>query len=652
MASKGAAGQLEELYAQGLDYERQERWDEASAVWQELQDRAPGYKDVENRLTTARHLARISSLWQETQDCLEQEKFAACVDRTDELRRLDANYKRNEVKALRKQALERLHAQAVRLLEREEFESSKGILADLRVRAPNYAGLDELEAQVKTGLRERNQLGRLDDLYRQAVEKIRQRDFALALRLWETIQKQGGADYDDPRDVEARAKEGLCTNLYSQALGALAQRNPRQAQALWRQVIELDPHYPDSQGCARQAGEVINQCAGMYRQVQECLVQQAPQQALDLWREVRELDPHFPDSAGAGEQAERLMAKSTIIYDQARDALVDREPARALELWERVCAVDPHYLDSQDVQGRARYMLDRQEANKRRKRLGLIIGLVGGALLILLIALFASGVFSSSPQATDTPPPSLSPDLVVEPTATALPQVKEPTDTPLETHDTPSPTTTMTPTPTLAATASPTMTMTPTPTGALDLATAVEPSSIFAAPSSASRELAVVEVGEQVEVLGRADAGDWFYVRDEQGVEGFAYAPRFGWQGDFEALPVQESDFTPPTPATRTPTPPPAGSYPPLSIDFWQLPGTERCEPQVWRQSVWIQGQGGDGMYTYYRDGEYLAGPLTNEGFSFEVSSSAGAIIVTGKVVSGDGQEAQKEIYIPRPACD
>jgi hypothetical protein len=373
---------------------------------------------------------------------------------------------------------------------------------------------------------------------------------------------------------------------------------------------------------------------------------------LDLWREVRELDPHFPDSAGAGEQAERLMAKSTIIYDQARDALVDREPARALELWERVCAVDPHYLDSQDVQGRARYMLDRQEANKRRKRLGLIIGLVGGALLILLIALFASGVFSSSPQATDTPPPSLSPDLVVEPTATALPQVKEPTDTPLETHDTPSPTTTMTPTPTLAATASPTMTMTPTPTGALDLATAVEPSSIFAAPSSASRELAVVEVGEQVEVLGRADAGDWFYVRDEQGVEGFAYAPRFGWQGDFEALPVQESDFTPPTPATRTPTPPPAGSYPPLSIDFWQLPGTERCEPQVWRQSVWIQGQGGDGMYTYYRDGEYLAGPLTNEGFSFEVSSSAGAIIVTGKVVSGDGQEAQKEIYIPRPACD
>jgi PHD/YefM family antitoxin component YafN of YafNO toxin-antitoxin module len=269
MVSKGAEQRLEELYAQGLDYARQERWDEAGAVWQELQDRAPGYKDVENRLTTARHLARISSLWQEAQGCLEQGKFAVCVDRADELRRLDANYRRNEVKALRQQALKRLQAQAVRLLEREDFESSMNLLTDLRVRAPNYAGLDELEAQVKTGLRERDQLGRLDDLYQQAVKKIQQRDFALALQIWETIQRQGGEDYDDPRDVEARAKDGLCTNLYSQALGALAQRNPRQALALWRQVIEIDPHYPDSQGCARQAGEVINQCAGMYRQVQE-----------------------------------------------------------------------------------------------------------------------------------------------------------------------------------------------------------------------------------------------------------------------------------------------------------------------------------------------------------------------------------------------
>jgi hypothetical protein len=342
------------------------------------------------------------------------------------------------------------------------------------------------------------------------------------------------------------------------------------------------------------------------------------------------------------------MAQSTIIYDQARDALVDGEPARALELWERVCAVDPHYLDSQDVQGRARDMLDRQEAGRRRKGLWAIIGLVGGALLILAV-LLASGIFSNSPQETDAP--ALSPEAVA-PLATTF-QPEEPTYTSLnQAHDTPSPTMTMTLIPTYTATASPTMTPTPTPTGALGLATAVEPSSIFQAPSSSSRELGVVEVGEQVVVLGRSDAGGWFYVRDEQGVEGFAYAPRFGWEGDFEALPVQESNFTPPPPPTRTPTPPPAGSYPPLSIDFWQLPGTERCEAQVWRQSVWIQGQGGDGTYTYYRDGEFLAGPLNNEGYSFEVSSSAGAIIITGRVVSGDGQEVQKEIYVPRPACD
>jgi tetratricopeptide (TPR) repeat protein len=691
MALKDIEPQLDELYAQGVDHARREQWDEALAVWQELQRRAPGYKDVETRLTTAQHMAGILATWQEAQDSLEQGEFAACVDRADELRRLDANYKRDEVRALRQQALKRMHAQAVRLLEREDLEPSLKLLADLRVRSPNYAGLDELEAQVKNGLRERDQLGKLEDLYQQAVVQLGRRDYALALQLWETIQSQGGPDYDDPRDVEARAKDGLCASLYSQTLSTLAQRNPRQALALWRQVIEIDPHYPDSQDCAKQAGEMINQCTSMYRQVQECLTQQAPQQALELWRQVRELDSHFPDSAGVGERAERLMVQGTILYDQSRDALVDGEPVRALELWERVCAVDPHYLDSQDVQGRARDMLDRQEADRRRKRLWLMVGLVGGGILILIV-LFASGVFSScSPQATDTPSLSPSPSLslepvVLEPTSTALTQSQSPTNTPLDqahdtpfgqahdtpfgqahdtpfgqAHDTPAPSSTMTMTftPTQAVTAAPThspsstMTMTPTPTGSLDLATAVQPSSVFEAPSAASRELAVVEVGEQVTVLGRSASGGWFYVRDEQGVEGFAHAPRFGWEGDFEALPVLESDFTPLPPVVNTPTPTsPPGGYPPLSIDFWQLPGTERCDAQAWRQSVWIQGQGGDGTYTYYRDGELLAGPLSNEGYSFEIGSAAGALIITGKVVSGDGQQAQREIYVPEPTCD
>jgi tetratricopeptide (TPR) repeat protein len=485
--------------------------------------------------------------------------------------------------------------------------------------------------------------GELDGLYAQAVAQLGQRNFAEALQLWETIQQsQGDLDYADAQNVEARAKEGLCANLYSQALGALVQRKPRQALALWAQVLEIDPHYPDSQEVKRQAQEGISQCEEWYAQARESLGQKDPQHALALWNQILEIDPQFPDDEGIGRRANKQVAGCMIWYDQAKDALAQQTPYQALELWERVRQITPHYPDSQDVEKRARHMIAQQEAEgARRKRSCIIIAvLIGAGLSLVLAVLFAGGIFSSSPAATETPTLLPSPPPTRTSTPTASP---EPTEMPTQT---PAPTATATPT------ASPTPTATPTPTEAPpDLATAVQSSSIFEAPSATSRELAVIGVGETVAVLGRSASGGWFYVRDEQGVQGYAYAPRFEWPGDWESLPIQDAAGVP---VSVTPSPGPAseGSYPPLTMDFWQLDGTVRCMESVWYQSVWIRGQGGNGVYTYYRDGQLLAGPLTNEGYSFEVSSASGAIILKGRVVSGDGQAVEMDLYVPEPDCD
>jgi tetratricopeptide (TPR) repeat protein len=490
----------------------------------------------------------------------------------------------------------------------------------------------------------------LSSFYEQAVVQLGQRNFAEALQLWETIQQsKGDLNYADTQNVEARAKEGLCADLYSQALGALVQRKPRQALALWAQVLKIDPHYPDSQEVKRQVQEGISQCEEWYAQARESLDQKDPQHALVLWNQILEIDPQFPDEEGIGRRANKQVAGCTIWYDQAKDALAQQAPYQALELWERVRQITPHYPDSQDVEKRARQMIARQEAEgARRKRSWIIIAaLIGIGLLLVLAVLFASGVFSSSPAATDTPTPTLLPSprpKTATPTPTASP---EPTEAPTQT-----PESTATATPTVTTTPTPTTPPTPTPTEAPpDLATAVQSSSIFEAPSSASRELAVIGVGETVAVLGRSASGGWFYVRDDQGAQGFAYASRFEWPGDFESLPIQDAVGTPP-PVTPSPRPTSEGSYPPLTMDFWQLDGTQWCAESAWHQSVWIRGQGGDGVYTYYRDGELLAGPLSNEGYSFEVSSASGAIILKGRVVSGDGQAVEMDLYVPEPDCD
>ena len=85
-------------------------------------------------------------------------------------------------------------------------------------------------------------------------------------------------------------------------------------------------------------------------------------------------------------------------------------------------------------------------------------------------------------------------------------------------------------------------------------------------------------------------------------------------------------------------------------MDLWDLPDTEKCEGGVWYKSVFIQGHGGNGVYTYYWNGEKLVGP-TGERYTFEVHSTGGAIIGTGKVISGDGQQIERDLYVRAPAC-
>jgi hypothetical protein len=277
-------------------------------------------------------------------------------------------------------------------------------------------------------------------------------------------------------------------------------------------------------------------------------------------------------------------------------------------------------------------MLERQ---KKVRALAWRIG--GSAVLIVLIVLaimIVRGCDSIIVSPSDTP--------TWTPTSTQTP-VLIPTPTSPPPSDTPAPTPTLTPTrvtPSATATATSTAISTPGPP---DVATVIHSSgaSIYAAPNSSSQELGGVPSGKQVKVLARSVYGDWLYVR-YGGVEGFTYAPRYEWEGDYELLPVKESLAVP------APTSPSSGNA--LEMDLWDLPDGW-CSGGRWYKNVFIQGRGGNGVYTYYWNGERLAGPLTNEGYTFEVYSVGGAVIGTGKVVSGDGQEIERHLYVSVASC-
>jgi serine/threonine-protein kinase len=183
----------------------------------------------------------------------------------------------------------------------------------------------------------------------------------------------------------------------------------------------------------------------------------------------------------------------------------------------------------------------------------------------------------------------------------------------------------------------------------LPIATALLSSSLFSNPSSDSQEITFIGVEEVVSVLGRSEIGDWLYVQTEDGQEGFVYEPRLEWTGDFESLAVVTTTAVSGS-NNSTNSNCSGGVCPTLTINLYPLPGT-RCETNAKYRTVFIEGQGGDGRYTYYWNGQKVAGPIA-DGFGFEVSSPDGsAVIGTGKVVSGDGQTTELELFVSDFNC-
>ncbi|MCA9973663.1 MAG: protein kinase [Anaerolineales bacterium] len=264
--------------------------------------------------------------------------------------------------------------------------------------------------------------------------------------------------------------------------------------------------------------------------------------------------------------------------------------------------------------------------------------------ILLLGALLAGGrqLWGGTPkEATPTPA-----RLVVHGSLTATAQpaaTPAPTATPTR-HATASPSASPTPPLSATATAAPSATITPSATPG-QTAVALESSSIFAGPDADTAELAIVEIDESVIILGRARFGEWLYVVNESGIIGYVYAPRFDWRGELETL----AEVSAPTATAGSSGC--SGACPRLQMEIYPLPGG-RCAGGTAYRTIFMRGQGGNGAYTYFWNGRRLTGPLNNEGFGFEVSSSPGvSIIGAGRVESGDGQAVEQDLFVSDFSC-
>jgi hypothetical protein len=207
-----------------------------------------------------------------------------------------------------------------------------------------------------------------------------------------------------------------------------------------------------------------------------------------------------------------------------------------MSLWEQIQATDPNYPDRQQIASRIQASIRQRE--KKRVWTIRLAGLAAALLLFIVTAFLVTREVDSpvvlAEVVTESPIPQAT---AIENTATLTPRPTiQATATPTLT-----PTAEPTATPSPEATASATNLPTPTPAY---LATALQPSTIFAAPDVTAPELAIVRVGDQLSIWGRSANGTWLYVQNDENVAGFVFAARLQWQGDIEALLVVEPGGT------------------------------------------------------------------------------------------------------------
>lgn len=434
------------------------------------------------------------------------------------------------------------------------------------LKAYQEAGHTEMVAEVETALR-------LINLYNEGIACVNRAEWKKAIDVFEKILHQDPG-YKDVEAQLAKAKEELSLHMaYNEGIAWVDKQAWMSAYKAFMKVLAQNPSYRDvkvrlqnvqnmmslsntlqdarddlEQGkldlCLEKLNELkqrspLYKLDGVIRPPEEMLDQLSEQarhklqegnfeQSLEILNMLRYLSPAYPDLGDLETLAIEGLCRN--LYNQAFKALAEGQPRQALDLWQRVRENDPHYRDDQQVEKRAREIIE----PPRRLSISWWVLRVGGAVVVFCLLIFVfrpDNWLFFSPESPSTP------------TVT----VRKLSPTPLLT---PARTPTFTPTsaPTLVPTA------TPLSTSTMDnVAIAIQDVGIFTTPDANSQMPGTVSEGEPVLVLARSDDGKWFYIRDDRGVEGFVYVSHLEWSGEYESLPVQASTVVTPAATSEVP---------------------------------------------------------------------------------------------------
>ncbi|HRQ36395.1 MAG TPA: serine/threonine protein kinase [Chloroflexota bacterium] len=463
------------------------------------------------------------------------------------------------------------------------------------------------------------------------------------------------AKLDELRRNDQDYQHHKVSSLRRDALGQLSKQAERDfnagqfvdSLAAIAAIRQYDPDYPVNElefkvRMGMQQTDLRQQLDQLYQEADGLLNVRDYEGALAKWRSIQLQKETLPVTDPMLVEKRAREGACAMLYTAALSALSQHDPQTALNKLARIAEIDPDFPDSERVKMKAEAMIAGPPPVRSHQALIWVGSIVLALLLLIVVGVVWRGMGGGQTAVSPTATTQIA-NIPATATSAAL-SADAPTHAPSPAAtNTTRPTLTSSPTPataTAAPTTPPTQTITPQ---SVDRAVAQENVSLFAAPDAASAELAIIEAGEAVWVLARSETGNWLYVSNDNGDRGFASLERLTWAGDVETLRVQQPVFVVAPSVTAVP------STSNLVFNLYQLEGTQTCNGEAWTIKVFMEGQGGTGIYNYYWNDALLVVNTTGS-YTFDVRSGGGPVIGTGRVTSGN-LSAEKELFLTRPDC-
>ena len=207
----------------------------------------------------SRYLDRLAILWKQANDYFSNGKYDTCIDKLEEMKQIDPDFQQIRVDELHQNALDHLFARAAHLFQDGKYQESQDALKQLKARTSNDPEIEQLERNLQLAFSNQVAITKLETLYDEANTLLESQAYSHALSKWESIERQRGENpFPDLLEVEKRAKEGICSVKYQQAVTALSNNDPEKALQIWDEITAILPAYPDNQLVVYAAQQMLS----------------------------------------------------------------------------------------------------------------------------------------------------------------------------------------------------------------------------------------------------------------------------------------------------------------------------------------------------------------------------------------------------------